>query len=285
MKSSSKKRRILPCPYTKQDSKPKCKFKYDQACNLLQAIELSGREPLSKTCLAHLAIYVSKTWEDNYCPERTQQLFYMMNSLLNTTRIETDEPFEVLLQKYCASSTSMPTLCPSVTLLVAISYIERLNKKYRNLKGTAGCGSRMIYVAYNLAAKYIHDCLRLVIYTTQKYIDRPMTPPTSPKIPQNDNNNNNNDNNNNTTVHNVTSIFQSCIENDVEKRQKVARMEKEFLCFLNFDLSVDDPIALIEWAQSYDDAPKQSTIFCLDEKYTSADEGDDEMDEDDDATL
>lgn len=77
---------------------------------------------------AHLAIYVSKTWEDNYCPERTQQLFYMMNSLLNTTRIETDEPFEVLLQKYCASSTSMPTLCPSVTLLVAISYIERLNK-------------------------------------------------------------------------------------------------------------------------------------------------------------
>lgn len=51
MKSSSKKRRILPCPYTKQDSKPKCKFKYDQACNLLQAIELSGRELLSKTCL------------------------------------------------------------------------------------------------------------------------------------------------------------------------------------------------------------------------------------------
>ncbi|KAG0798748.1 hypothetical protein G6F22_003912 [Rhizopus arrhizus] len=176
----------------------------------------------------------------------------MMNNLLNTTNIDSDEPFEILLQKYCSSSSSIPTLCPSITLLIAISYIERLHRKHRNLRGTAGCGSRMIFIAYNLAAKYIYECLKLIIYTNQKNHEKPLTPPTSPKIPDN-----------------------SLIN---EKKQKIERMEKEFLCFLNHDLSITDPVALVEWAQSFEESASSSNTFCMDQNYTSADEGDDEMD-------
>ncbi|CAO3694347.1 unnamed protein product [Rhizopus stolonifer] len=179
----------------------------------------------------------------------------MMNSLLDTSN-DLNESFKISLEKYCASSNFMPALCPSITLLVAINYIERLNKKYRGLKGTAGCGSRMIYIAYSLAAKHIYDCLRQIIYT--KHVEKPITPPTSPKIP-------------------ALQIFTK----DVEKKHKIERMEKEFLCFLNYDLSVVNPVALVHWAHSYKDSDKS----CSDKEYTSADEGDDEMDDEDDATL
>lgn len=77
---------------------------------------------------AHLAMFVAQAWEDEPCKEKFQQLYCMMNNLLNTTNIDSDEPFEILLQKYCCSSSSIPTLCPSITLLIAISYIERLHR-------------------------------------------------------------------------------------------------------------------------------------------------------------
>ncbi|KAI9280801.1 hypothetical protein BY458DRAFT_500411 [Sporodiniella umbellata] len=257
MKSITHKRRKVACPYKNQsDSSRKHIFKYDQACNLLNAMEINQRKPLTKKCIAHLAIYVAQTWESNPCKEKVQQLFCMMSSLLDT-QTNPNEPFEISLQKYCTGSNFMPALCPSTTLLVAINYIERLNRKYQGLKGTSGCGSRMIYIAYSLAAKHIYHCLRLVIYT--KEAQKPITPPTSPKIP----------------------TFQQSYTND-EKKHKIERMEKEFLCFLDYDLSVSDPTALVYWAHSYDDT--LDTLYS-DREYTSADEGDDEMDDEDDATL
>jgi hypothetical protein len=60
----------------------------------------------------------------------------MMNNLLDTTSMDTSEPFEITLQKFCQSPVSTPTICPSVTLLIAISYIERLNKVRKEKKKT-----------------------------------------------------------------------------------------------------------------------------------------------------
>lgn len=160
---------FVPCPYNRQQlesnrpeklTKPKS-FGYDQAFALLQAIELNRRTKLSKKCLgkifwifiylllysylllffllAHLAVYVSQAWEDKPCREKIQQLYYMMSNLLDATNMDTKEPFEIAIQNFCQSFISTPTICPSVTLLIAISYVERLNKvKYFSLFGSPG---------------------------------------------------------------------------------------------------------------------------------------------------
>ncbi|KAI8875246.1 GIDA-domain-containing protein, partial [Backusella circina FSU 941] len=228
-----KQNRTVECPYRKQlesnhpykYTKPSL-FEHNQACALLHAIELNQRRRLNKRCLAHLSLFVAHAWEDNPGEDKVKQLYYMMNRLLDTTAIDINQPLETALK--------------SVTLLIAISYVERLNKQYRNLKGTAGCGSRMIMIAYIMASKYIHKSLSLVIYTNNHKHTPLLTPPTSPKD---------------------------------DRNQRIARMEKEFLFFLNYDLSIQDPVLLVKWAQTYE-TPDDSN-----EDYTSADEGDDEMDE------
>lgn len=57
----------------------------------------------------------------------------MMNNLLDTTCMDLNEPFETSLSKFCQNPVSTPTICPSVTLLIAISYVERLNKVKKNI--------------------------------------------------------------------------------------------------------------------------------------------------------
>lgn len=157
MKTPRDKRssRHLPYPYRRNQLKSNCpekqtqptSFGYHQACALLQAIEINNRKRLNKRCLgnvwdifkqeysinikiqkAHLSIFVLQAWEGKPCVERIQQLYYMMNNLLDTTCMDPNEPFDTTLQKFCQSPVSTPTICPSVTLLIAISYVERLNK-------------------------------------------------------------------------------------------------------------------------------------------------------------
>lgn len=148
------------------------------------------------------------------------------------------------------------------------------------MKGTPGCGSRMIMVAFIMASKYIHDCLRLVIYTSSRersphfnltphspkapvqFIQStpPLTPPhTSIELSESKPN----------------TVIES-LPNDKERTMRIARMEQEFLFFLNYDLSVQDPILLVKWAHSYQ-VPDEQALET--EEYTSADEGDDEMDD------
>jgi hypothetical protein len=78
--------------------------------------------------LACLAVFVSQAWEDKPCQEKIQQLYFMMNNLLDTTGMDKNEPFEISLQKFCQSPVSTPIICPNLTLLIAISYVARLNK-------------------------------------------------------------------------------------------------------------------------------------------------------------
>lgn len=133
-----------------------------------------------------------------------------------------------------------------------------------------------------MASKYIHDSLQLIIYTNKKsstapITNKPITPPTSPKrifitSPQEDD-----------------SILSRLEKEDAlpqkdefptaqDRNIRIARMELEFLHFLNYDLSVQDPVTLIKWAQNYEQ--KEETQQQDSQDYTSADEGGDEMDED-----
>ncbi|KAI7903942.1 uncharacterized protein BX663DRAFT_505798 [Cokeromyces recurvatus] len=241
-------------------------FNYNQACALLQAIELNGRKRLSKKCVAHLAVFVLQAWEDKICQEKIQRLYCMMNNLLDTTGMDPNEPFEISLQNFCQNSISIPSICPSITLLVAISYVERLNKRYRDLKGTPGCGFRIMMVAYIMAAKYIHRCLQLIIYTNSRQSNNttPITPPTSPKIMSG-----------NASLTYTNNSLLDIVHDD--RNIRIKRMEQEFLCFLNHDLSVQDTLLLVYWARTYDN--NDTLEDKIEDNYTSADEGDDEMDE------
>jgi hypothetical protein len=106
----------------------------------------------------------------------------------------------------------------------------------------------MIMIAYIMASKYIHKSLSSIIYTNNHTHTPLLTPPTSPKAQD-------------------------------DQKQRIARMEQEFLFFLNYDLSIQDPVVLVKWAQSYE------TPNDINEDYTSADEGDDEMDDDEEDGL
>lgn len=146
-----------------------------------------------------------------------------------------------------------------------------------------------------MASKYIHDSLRLIIYTNNRKSPssiEPITPPTSPKTSAVNNiqhitttitttiNNEKplakDSEPNDTTVHEKDESSSTQISHHNDRNMRIARMEQEFLFFLNYDLSVQDPSLLVRWAQSYEEPEKKNET---EEEYTSADEGDDEMDD------
>ncbi|KAI8636532.1 hypothetical protein BD408DRAFT_448364 [Parasitella parasitica] len=139
---------------------------YGQACLLLQAIQLNGRRRLSSECILQLASFVAKAWETNPEQEKIEALAKLMTNLMNSTLLCPDKPFDEALKQFCRNDIPTHSVSPSITLLMAIGYIERLNQKYHNIKGTTGCGHRLILVAYMMAAKFMHVNLRSIINTT-----------------------------------------------------------------------------------------------------------------------
>ncbi|KAI9026421.1 hypothetical protein CLU79DRAFT_717409 [Phycomyces nitens] len=256
---------------------------YNQACGFLQAIEINRQRSLSPNCVAYLANYVARSWEAKPEPSRVYSLMRLMTNLLATTAFNSNRSLMDSLQIYCERPLSMPTICPSVTLLIAVSYIQRLKQKYIEIKGTTGCGSRLIMVAYIMASKFLHDNLRTIIHTTQHTPppSKPtipatntnsslhlITPPTSPKAPVKE-----------STV--STSVI-PCASHPIDDRAvRIMRMEIEFLEFINYDLSVNDPIHLVLWAQTFD----KPEDFDSTSDDLSADDGDDEMDDNDQDDL
>ncbi|KAG0171023.1 hypothetical protein DFQ28_001374 [Apophysomyces sp. BC1034] len=271
---------------------------YNQACLLLQAIQLNRRQRLSQQCISHLATYVTRAWEADPSQSKIEELIKLMTNLLNTTGLYEKAPLDQALKQFCRNPVAVPTVCPSVTLLVAVSYIERLKQKYTSIKGTQGCGYRLIMVAYMMAAKFLQTNLRSIINTTapsyspppsppppppqlssisarlsserstlkQKIIlplpdlsMQPISPPTSPKSLSD------------------YHFFPERKNNNTPppaRNYGVMRMELEFLHFLNYDLGLNDATRLVRWAHQFVDEP---TL----ESYSSADEGGDEMGHDD----
>ncbi|KAL9538429.1 hypothetical protein MBANPS3_010939 [Mucor bainieri] len=139
---------------------------YSQACLLLQAIQMNGRRRLSSECILQLANFVARAWESNPEHEKIEALAKLMTNLMDTTLLCPEKPFDEALKQFCRNNIPTHSVSPSITLLIAIGYIERLKQKYHNIKGTAGCGHRLILVAYMMAAKFMHVNLRSIINTS-----------------------------------------------------------------------------------------------------------------------
>jgi hypothetical protein len=202
-----------------------------------------------------------KNWEgEEQNSERTSQLAQTINNLLSTTGIKGVADLDEAIVKTCANRSAMPVACPTTTMMVAICYIQRLKRKYSNVKGARGCSQRLLLVAYMISAKYIHACLRTIVDSSQYHKDEPqqmkksidvstkpsgtVVEPVSPVPPQI-----------------VSAALRSGKEpdsppasppmNSSKPPQPTAaqlyRMELEFLHFLDYDLLVPNPCALIDW--------------------------------------
>ncbi|KAI7901182.1 uncharacterized protein BX663DRAFT_487763 [Cokeromyces recurvatus] len=250
---------------------------HSQACLLLQAIQMNGRRRLSSECILQLALFVVKAWEAKADKEAIDGLVKLINNLLNSTLLCPDMPFDEALRQFCRNNIPTQSVSPSITLLIAIGYIERLKQRYHHIKGTAGCGQRLVLVAYMMAAKYMHVNLRSIIDTTTTSTPTtstttlisaerstikdtlttqlppiippttnhlPPSPPTSPKsFSQSDP----------FKYHYFQSSNQKESKTTQERQFQILRMELEFLHFLNYDLSLTDTLKLIHWAQKFDD--------------------------------
>jgi hypothetical protein len=171
--------------------------------------------------------------------------------LLVTTGIKNCSDLDEAIIKTCANQSAMPVACPTTTMMVAMSYIQRLRRKYSNVKGARGCSQRLLLVAYMISAKYIHACLRTIVdYSHHKETDsvkqQPVKPEEhvqfSPPPP-------------------TPSLSLGCVKQPdsppaspplcTTKPQPTAaqlyRMELEFLHFLDYDLLVPNPCALLDW--------------------------------------
>ncbi|KAG2208216.1 hypothetical protein INT47_006071 [Mucor saturninus] len=284
---------------------------YGQACLLLRAIQMNGRRRLSNNCILQLAIFVAKAWETNPGKDKIDALAKLMTNLLDTTLLCPDKPFDEALKQFCRNNIPTHSVSPSITLLIAIGYIERLKQRYANIKGTTGCGHRLIMVAYMMAAKFMHVNLKSII-NVQSSTETATAPPTTetvtatettttartsaerstisytqtlpPIIPKNDqlpspptspkaysNSDPLNYHYFQSPSKKSTYTTPTVNINHKERHFQILRMELEFLHFLNYDLSLTDTLKLIHWAQNFDD----------DTHYTSADEGGDEWDTED----
>jgi hypothetical protein len=82
-----------------------------------------------------------KAWETDPDETKVRQLYLLMQNLLSTTAIK-QQTLENALTTFCQNTASTPTPCPSVTLLIAIGYIERLNKVSLKKTTTLSLNSR-----------------------------------------------------------------------------------------------------------------------------------------------
>ncbi|KAI7886110.1 hypothetical protein K492DRAFT_226526 [Lichtheimia hyalospora FSU 10163] len=223
----------------------------EQAYLLLDAIQMNRGERLGSRCLAYLAKRVTDLWD---AEPKQEPLHQVMNSLLDATPPppRSDLPFQERLQHFCRDTNPTSTVCPTLTLLMAISYLERLKEKHTSIRGTNGCASRLVVAAYGVATKYMRANLRLVtLYTTTADNNDPPTPSLS------DNNDKDADNNN---------------------HQRTLRMESELLHLLNYNLTIQEPSHLIWWSKtfelSYSDNNNNNIIIikidCYDHMYWHA---------------
>ncbi|ORY97595.1 hypothetical protein BCR43DRAFT_244974 [Syncephalastrum racemosum] len=103
---------------------------YQQATLILQAIEANERKPISHECIRHLATFVVHAWEVDPNHGKVQELEGVMHHLLGSTRMDNNEhdQLENAIKQYCRNSVATPTVCPNVTLLIAVHYVDRLKK-------------------------------------------------------------------------------------------------------------------------------------------------------------
>lgn len=82
--------------------------------------------------LVQLAIFVAKAWETNPGKDKIDALAKLMTNLLDTTLLCPDKPFDEALKQFCRNNIPTHSVSPSITLLIAIGYIERLKQVIEN---------------------------------------------------------------------------------------------------------------------------------------------------------
>ncbi|CAO3594248.1 unnamed protein product [Absidia cylindrospora] len=237
---------------------------YRQASQILDVIQHHHQRP-SQACLVRLATFVAQSWESAPTDETIHNIRHFMDNLLDTTGTDPSTPLKESIRQSCSRQSPVPTVCPGITLLFAVHYIERLKQNYTDIKGTHGCSRRLVLVAYIIAAKYIQSNLKLIVDTDlppmkmnssssppKDLPGMPISPPVSPKVPE-------------LTDPTQYHYFQSANKpattpnqplNDIPSfssmcsqfNYRVWRMENEFLHFLNGDLHVPDCLRLIHWS-------------------------------------
>lgn len=75
-----------------------------------------------------LAIFVAKAWENNPGQDKIDALAKLMTNLLDTTLLCPEKPFDEALKQFCRNNIPTHSVSPSITLLIAIGYIERLKQ-------------------------------------------------------------------------------------------------------------------------------------------------------------
>ncbi|ORX52018.1 hypothetical protein DM01DRAFT_1384268 [Hesseltinella vesiculosa] len=230
-----------------------CQF--TDACQLLQVVKSNAGQPLSETCIAHLATYVTQSWENDASEAKVQDTKTFIHHLLDSTGLPTqDTSTDQVIESFCKRSSAFPVVSPSITLLIAMQYIDRLKMKYKAVHGTPGCSRRMILVAYVLATKFLHASLSSIVCSqASPYAAQPKdlpSPPVSPKYQQELTNPNqyhyfkktskDNDKTAQTELSDLCSHF----------NYRMWRMENEFVQFLDNDLQVRQPKVLLAWSDS-----------------------------------
>lgn len=75
-----------------------------------------------------LANFVERAWEPNPGQEKVDELAKLMTNLLRTTLLCGEKPFDEALKQFCRNNVPTHTVSPSITLLIAIGYIQRLKQ-------------------------------------------------------------------------------------------------------------------------------------------------------------
>jgi hypothetical protein len=87
-----------------------------------------GLTHFSKKITVQLANFVAKAWEANPGQDKIHALAGLMTNLLDTTLLCPEKPFDEALKQFCRNNIPTHSVSPSITLLIAIGYIERLKQ-------------------------------------------------------------------------------------------------------------------------------------------------------------
>ncbi|ORZ24231.1 hypothetical protein BCR42DRAFT_87524 [Absidia repens] len=253
---------------------------YRQACQILDVIQHHHQRP-SQACLVRLATFVAQSWESAPTDETIRNISHFMDNLLDTTGTDPTIPLNESILQSCSGQSPVPTVCPGITLLFAVQYIERLKQNYTDIKGAHGCSRRLVLVAYIIAAKYIQSNLKLIADTgrpslktyspsSPKHLPTvptamPISPPVSPKVPELTDPTQYHyfqSANKPTTVssqppNNMPSFSSMCSQFNY----RIWRMENEFLHFLDGDLHVPDCLRLIHWSNQLSSSPSPTCLL------------------------
>ncbi|ORX53241.1 hypothetical protein DM01DRAFT_1407981 [Hesseltinella vesiculosa] len=136
-----------------------------QALFLLHSIRMRKREPLSGDQLDALAkslVYSCDFFARDSQPPAITKVCQWYQGLMSRTSLHED--VDGAIKRACIdANTCIPVICPATTMVLAVYYLHRLQKRYGCMVNSFGEAQRTMIVAYLIAAKYIHANVQSVV--------------------------------------------------------------------------------------------------------------------------